>query len=92
MDFETFQKAFAQDVEEKMNDRGYDVTATVKEAELPNGGYTALNVTEKDGLIGMNINLDDRYQDFKDGADYGIMTRIAADELEEGFNMLDRAE
>ena len=92
MDFETFQKAFAQDVEEKMNDRGYDVTATVKEAELPNGGYTALNVTEKDGLIGMNINLDERYQDFKDGADYGIMTRIAADELEEGFSMLDRAE
>lgn len=92
MDFETFQKAFAQDVEEKMNDRGYDVTATVKEAELPNGGYTALNVTEKDGLIGMNINLDERYQDFKDGVDYGIMTRIAADELEEGFNMLDRAE
>ena len=81
MDFETFQKAFAQDVEEKMNDRGYDVTATVKEAELPNGGYTALNVTEKDGLIGMNINLDERYQDFKDGAmlDRAEMASLSTD-------------
>lgn len=92
MDFETFQKAFAEDVKEKMNDRGHDVAVTVKDVDMPNGGYTALNVTEDGGLVGMNINLDERYQDLKDGADYGIMTRIAADELEEGFNMLDRAE
>ncbi len=92
MDFETFQKAFAQDVEEKMNERGHDVTVTVKEVDMPNGGYTALNVTEDGGIVGMNINLDERYQDFKDGSDYGIMTRIAADELEQGFDMLDRRE
>ena len=92
MDFETFQKAFAEDVKEKMNDRGHDVAVTVKDVDMPNGGYTALNVTEDGGLVGMNINLDERYQDLKDGADYGIMTRVAADELEEGFDMLDRRE
>ena len=58
MDFETFQKAFAEDVKEKMNDRGHDVAVTVKDVDMPNGGYTALNVTEDGGLVGMNINLD----------------------------------
>lgn len=87
MDYESFKKVFADDIREKLGERGYeDVTITFQNIEKANENYEAITVVPDGSVVGVNFNIDNAFASYEHTQDYaGVLagaTKVIADGLD----------
>lgn len=80
MNFDEFKKSFATDVKEKLEaNTEKEFTVEARTVEKMNETYEGLTVKPDDGEIGVNLNLDNLYQEYQNGTSYDSIVTKAAD-------------
>lgn len=87
MDYESFKEVFADDIREKLGERGYeDVTITFQNIEKANENYEAITVVPDGSVVGVNFNIDNAFASYEHTQDYaGVLagaTKVIADGLD----------
>lgn len=63
MDYETFKQEFAEDIKEKLSQRGYgEVMTSFHDIEKTNQNYEAISVVQAGSNIGVNFNIENALQ------------------------------
>ena len=79
MNYETFKQEFAEDIKEKLYERGYDVEKT-------NQNYEAMSVVPEGNNVGVNFNIENAFASYEHTDDYaGVLasaTMVIADGLD----------
>ena len=71
MNFDEFKNSFATDVKEKLEaNTEKKFTVEARTVEKMNETYEGLTVKPDDGEIGVNLKLDNLYQEYNNGASY----------------------
>ncbi len=86
MEFDVFMEAFAEDVKERISDRGFDIN--IRTVEKMNESYEALTVTPEGSNIGMNINLDRFFDSYEEGVDYNELIDKAVDVIDHAIEKM----
>ena len=72
MNYEEFKEQLVEDVKKGLQERtGKEYEIQTNSVEKMNENYEALTVKPKDGIIGVNINMDELFKAYEDGHDYG---------------------
>lgn len=72
MNYEEFKEQLVEDVKNGLQERtGKEYEIQTNSVEKMNENYEALTVKPKDGIIGVNINMDELFKAYEDGHDYG---------------------
>ena len=80
MNFDEFKNSFATDVKEKLEaNTEKKFTVEARTVEKMNETYEGLTVKPDDGEIGVNLNLDNLYQEYQNGTSYDSIVTKAAD-------------
>ncbi len=80
MNFDEFKNSFATDVKEKLEaNTEKEFTVEARTVEKMNETYEGLTVKPDDGEIGVNLNLDNLYQEYQNGTSYDSIVTKAAD-------------
>lgn len=87
MDYESFKEVFADDIREKLGERGYEaVTITFQNIEKANENYEAITVVPDGSVVGVNFNIDNAFASYEHTQDYaGVLagaTKVIADGLD----------
>lgn len=87
MDYESFKEVFADDIREKLGERGYeDVTITFQNIEKANENYEAITVVPYGSVVGVNFNIDNAFASYEHTQDYaGVLagaTKVIVDGLD----------
>lgn len=71
MDYETFKQEFAEDIKEKLSQRGYgDVMTSFHDIEKTNQNYEAISVVQAGSNIGVNFNIENAFASYEHTGDY----------------------
>ena len=71
MDYETFKQEFAEDIKEKLSQRGYgDVMTSFHDIEKTNQNYEAISVVQAGSNIGVNFNIENDFASYEHTGDY----------------------
>lgn len=71
MDYETFKQEFAEDIKEKLSQRGYgDVMTSFHDIEKTNQNYEAISVVQAGSNIGVNFNIENAFASYEHSGDY----------------------
>lgn len=87
MDYETFKQEFAEDIKEKLYERGYDdVRIIFNNVEKTNQNYEAMSVVLEGSNVGVNFNIENAFASYEHTDDYaGVLasaTMVIADGLD----------
>lgn len=87
MNYETFKQEFAEDIKEKLYERGYDdVSISFNNVEKTNQNYEAMSVVPEGNNVGVNFNIEDAFANYEHTDDYaGVLasaTMVIADGLD----------
>ena len=77
MDYETFKQEFAEDIKEKVSQKGYgEVETSFHNIEKTNQNYEAISVVPAGGNIGVNYNIENAFASYEHSGDYeGVLAR-----------------
>lgn len=71
MDYETFKQEFAEDIKEKLSQRGYgEVMTSFHDIEKTNQNYEAISVVQAGSNIGVNFNIENAFASYEHTGDY----------------------
>ena len=71
MDYETFKQEFAEDIKEKLYERGYDdVRIIFNNVEKTNQNYEAMSVVPEGSNVGVNFNIENAFASYEHTDDY----------------------
>lgn len=71
MDYETFKQEFAEDIKEKLSQRGYgEVMTSFHDIEKTNQNYEAISVVQAGSNIGVNFNIENAFGSYEHTGDY----------------------
>ena len=87
MNYETFKQEFAEDIKEKLYERGYDdVRISFNNVEKTNQNYEAMSVVPEGNNVGVNFNIENAFASYEHTDDYaGVLasaTMVIADGLD----------
>lgn len=87
MNYETFKQEFAEDIKEKLYERGYDdVSISFNNVEKTNQNYEAMSVVPEGNNVGVNFNIENAFASYEHTDDYaGVLasaTMVIADGLD----------
>ena len=87
MDYETFKQEFAEDIKEKLYERGYDdIRIIFNNVEKTNQNYEAMSVVPEGSNVGVNFNIENAFANYEHTDDYaGVLasaTMVIADGLD----------
>ena len=87
MNYETFKQEFAEDIKEKLYERGYDdVRISFNNVEKTNQNYEAMSVVPEGSNVGVNFNIENAFANYEHTDDYaGVLasaTMVIADGLD----------
>lgn len=87
MNYETFKQEFAEDIKEKLYERGYeDVKISFNNVEKTNQNYEAMSVVPEGNNVGVNFNIENAFASYEHTDDYaGVLasaTMVIADGLD----------
>ena len=87
MNYETFKQEFAEDIKEKLYERGYDdVRISFNNVEKTNQNYVAMSVVPEGNNVGVNFNIENAFASYEHTDDYaGVLasaTMVIADGLD----------
>lgn len=87
MNYETFKQEFAEDIKEKLYERGYDdVRISFNNVEKTNQNYEAMSVVPEVNNVGVNFNIENAFASYEHTDDYaGVLasaTMVIADGLD----------
>ena len=87
MNYETFKQEFAEDIKEKLYERGYDdVRISFNNVEKTNQNYEAMSVVPEGNNVGVNFNIENAFANYEHTDDYaGVLasaTMVIADGLD----------
>lgn len=87
MDYETFEQEFAEDIKEKLYERGYDdIRIIFNNVEKTNQNYEAMSVVPEGSNVGVNFNIENAFANYEHTDDYaGVLasaTMVIADGLD----------
>lgn len=87
MNYETFKQEFAEDIKEKLYERGYDdVSISFNNVEKTNQNYEAMTVVPEGSNVGVNFNIENAFASYEHTDDYaGVLasaTMVIADGLD----------
>lgn len=87
MNYETFKQEFAEDIKEKLYERGYDdVRISFNNVEKTNQNYEAMSVVPEGSNVRVNFNIENAFANYEHTDDYaGVLasaTMVIADGLD----------
>ena len=87
MNYETFKQEFAEDIKEKLYERGYDdIRIIFNNVEKTNQNYEAMSVVPEGSNVGVNFNIENAFANYEHTDDYaGVLasaTMVIADGLD----------
>ena len=66
MNYETFKQEFAEDIKEKLYERGYDdVRISFNNVEKTNQNYEAMSVVPEGNNVGVNFNIENAFASYE---------------------------
>ena len=86
MDFETFREHFMEDIKdayERATER--EVAVSAETVNKLNDSYEAIMITPKGSKIGLNLNVDNIYEAYNQGQDYGELVDKAVEVIQENI-------
>ena len=71
MDYETFKQEFADDIKEKLSQRGYgEVMTSFHDIEKTNQNYEAISIVQAGSNVGVNFNIENAFASYEHTGDY----------------------
>ena len=86
MDFDNFKEQFAEDVTQKIFERGIEAKITTQEVNKLNESYDAITVTPEGSNVGVNVNVNLFYEAMQNGNTYDEVVSRAIDVITNGIN------
>ena len=89
MDYETFKQEFAEDIKEKLSQRGYgEVMTSFHDIEKTNQNYEAISVVPAGGNIGVNYNIENAFASYEHSGDYEGVLASATGAIASGLDQV----
>ena len=89
MDYETFKQEFAEDIKEKLSQKGYgEVETNFHNIEKTNQNYEAISVVPAGGNIGVNYNIENAFASYEHSGDYEGVLASAAGAIASGLDQV----
>lgn len=89
MDYETFKQEFAEDIKEKLSQRGYgEVETNFHNIEKTNQNYEAISVVPAGGNIGVNYNIENAFASYEHSGDYEGVLASATGAIASGLDQV----
>lgn len=87
MDYEKFKEEFAEDIKQKLYERGYgEVKVNFNEVEKANQKYEAMSVAPEGSNVGVNFNLEQAFAAYESSGDYVGVFASSANVIAEGLD------
>lgn len=89
MDYETFKQEFAEDIKEKLSQKGYgEVETNFHNIEKTNQNYEAISVVPAGGNIEVNYNIENAFASYEHSGDYEGVLASAAGAIASGLDQV----
>ena len=89
MDYETFKQEFAEDIKEKVSQKGYgEVETSFHNIEKTNQNYEAISVVPAGGNIGVNYNIENAFASYEHSGDYEGVLASATGAIASGLDQV----
>lgn len=89
MDYETFKQEFAEDIKEKLSQKGYgEVETNFHNIEKTNQNYEAISLVPAGGNIGVNYNIENAFASYEHSGDYEGVLASAAGAIASGLDQV----
>lgn len=89
MNYETFKQEFAEDIKEKLSQRGYgEVMTSFHDIEKTNQNYEAISVVPAGGNIGVNYNIENAFASYEHSGDYEGVLASATGAIASGLDQV----
>lgn len=89
MDYETFKQEFAEDIKEKLSQKGYgEVETNFHNIEKTNQNYEAISVVPAGGNIGVNYNIENAFASYEHSGDYEGVLASATGAIASGLDQV----
>lgn len=89
MDYETFKQEFAEDIKEKLSQKGYgEVETNFHNIEKTNQNYEAISVVPAGGNIGVNYNIENAFASYEHSGDYEGVLASATGVIASGLDQV----
>ena len=89
MDYETFKQEFAEDIKEKLSQKGYgEVETNFHNIEKTNQNYEAISVVPAGGNIGVNYNIENAFASYEHSVDYEGVLASATGAIASGLDQV----
>ena len=89
MNYEEFKNEFVDALQERLYERGNEVTISITNVEKMNESYEAITVTPEGSNIGMNLNLAVFAEAYENGVDFDEIVEPVTHKVEDHLsNML----
>ena len=89
MDYETFKQEFAEDIKEKLSQKGYgEVETNFHNIEKTNQNYEAISVVPAGGNIGVNYNIENAFASYEHSRDYEGVLASATGAIASGLDQV----
>lgn len=86
MEFEQFKEKLVEDLQNRFEGQG--VSIKTSHVDKINGSYEALTVTKEESNVGMNLNLDNVYSKFDQGAEYNEVLNDIHEVIEDNMSRI----
>lgn len=89
MEYEEFKQEFAEDIKEKISQRGYgEVTTSFHNIEKANQNYEAISVVQAGSNIGVNFNIENAFESYEHTGDYEGVLASATGAIASGLDQI----
>lgn len=89
MDYETFKQEFAEDIKEKLSQRGYgEVMTSFHNIEKTNQNYEAISVVQAGSNVGVNYNIENAFGSYEHSGDYEGVLASATGAIASGLDQI----
>lgn len=89
MDYETFKQELAEDIKEKLSQKGYgEVETNFHNIEKTNQNYEAISVVPAGGNIGVNYNIENAFASYEHSGDYEGVLASATGAIASGLDQV----
>ena len=89
MDYETFKQEFAEDIKEKLSQRGYgEVMTSFHDIEKTNQNYEAISIVQAGSNVGVNFNIESAFGSYEHTGDYEGVLASATGVIASGLDQI----
>lgn len=89
MDYETFKQEFAEDIKERLSQRGYgEVITSFHDIEKTNQNYEAISVVQAGSNVGVNYNIENAFGSYEHSGDYEGVLASATGAIASGLDQI----